>query len=237
MKTFFGLALAGAAAALKGDSAFMEFSAQFGKSVGTVEEFNFRKELFTATHEFIEEHNAGDHSYTLGHNHMSDWTEEEYAKVRGYRSDLKAAHHVETPEPLLLDVEAGVPDAVDWRDHKMVTPVKDQGSCGSCWSFSTTGCLEGAHALKSGNLLSFSEQQLVDCDPKDDGCNGGLQEDAFKYLEKHYAYLEKDYPYKGRDMKCKYDESAAKKSSGVKVASWKAVKTNNATQMKAAAAV
>merc|ERR1712167_499748 len=132
--------------------------------VGTVEEYNFRKELFTATHEFIEEHNAGDHSFKLGHNKMSDWTEDEYAKIRGYRSDLKAVNHIETPEPLMLEV-GDIPDAVDHRDHGLVTPVKDQGSCGSCWTFSTTGCLEGAHALATKTLLSFSEQQLVDCDP------------------------------------------------------------------------
>jgi len=216
----------------------MDFIAQYGKMFGTIEEYNFRKEIFAATHDLIEAHNAGDQSYELGHNHMSDWTEAEYARVKGYRSDLKAINHVETPEPVLLDFDLeALPKSVDWRDHKAVTPVKDQGSCGSCWSFSTTGCLEGAHAIKSGKLLSFSEQQLVDCDPRNAGCDGGLQEDAFKYLEKHYAYLESDYPYKGRDKKCQYDDKAAKKSSGVKVDTWKAITPNNAAQMKKAAAV
>jgi cathepsin L len=205
--------------------------------MGTIEEFNFRKEIFAATHKLIEEHNAGDHSYTLGHNRMSDWTETEYSKVLGYRNDLKTLNHVETPEPALLEDLESIPTAIDWRDHKAVTPVKDQGSCGSCWAFSTTGCLEGAHAIKSGHLISFSEQQLVDCDPRNAGCDGGLQEDAFKYLQRHYIYQESDYSYKGRDARCKYDDTAAKNSSGVKVDTWKAITPNNVAQMKKAASV
>lgn len=157
MKSTLALTLAYAASAIDTDGLFMDFIAQHGRMVGTIEEYNFRKEIFAATHELIEAHNAGDHSYELGHNHMSDWTESEYSRIRGYRSDFKALNHVETPEPIMLGV-ASIPTSVDWRDHKAVTPVKDQGSCGSCWSFSTTGCLEGAHAIKSGKLLSFSEQ-------------------------------------------------------------------------------
>lgn len=187
MKNFFALALAGAVAAVDIEEHFMEHLAKYGRMVGTVEEYNFRKNLFEATHRLIEEHNATDSSFKLGHNRMSDWTEGEYQRIRGYRAGI--IEDEEKAPPVLQNVTS-IPSSYDWRDHNAVTPVKDQGNCGSCWSFSTTGALEGAHSLKSGTLLSFSEQQLVDCSTRNSGCNGGLQSLAYKYLEKHYAYLE-----------------------------------------------
>ena len=145
-------------------------------------------------HRLIKEHNATEANFTLGHNQFSDWHATEYKAILGYRRGESDVRNVK-----VFDDSANA-DSVNWVEAGAVTPVKDQGSCGSCWAFSSTGSLEGAHFVASGELLSFSEQQLVDCATRrygNLGCNGGLQDNAYKYFEKtgDSAMLESAYPY------------------------------------------
>lgn len=91
-------------------------------------------------------------------------------------------------------VEPAVPSSVNWVEKGAVTTVKNQGNCGSCWAFSTTGSLEGAYFLKNNKLVSFSEEELVQCDKKDDGCGGGNMDTAFAWIKKNKGLCsEQDY--------------------------------------------
>lgn len=154
----------------------------------------------------------GIHTYRLGINSFADWTAEEFKKTMLGTSIRFSGHYESVGRFMRLPSHVKIPDSVDWREKGAVTPVKNQGQCGSCWAFSTTGSLEGQHFLATGELLSLSEQQLVDCSKKynNEGCNGGLMDNAFKYIKENGGLMsEEAYPYKGKEGKCHFDPKKA----------------------------
>ncbi|VDL17400.1 unnamed protein product [Hymenolepis diminuta] len=138
-------------------------------------------------------------SFSMAINRFTAMSEEDYHKMLGYRPDLNDANRsIPHHSYRKLARYSPLPDFVDWRLRGRVTPVKDQGHCGSCWAFSAVGAIEGQYQRSSGKLVSLSEQQLVDCsfDFGNEGCNGGLMDNAFKYVKQVGGVdTEEEYPY------------------------------------------
>ena len=182
-------------------------------------EFVQRLQIFADNHDLIEAHNEMKMSYTLGHNKFSHMTLQEfhdYLHLGGTRpGNLRRS--ASGPEHKAPEDVSSLPTTVDWVSAGAVTEVKNQGSCGSCWSFSATGALEGAYFLKTGTLNSYSEQELVSCDNVDHGCNGGWMDDAFTWVKNNGGLCtEQDYPYtsgNGKTAAC--DKSSCTNVAGV----------------------
>jgi C1A family cysteine protease len=181
---------------------------EHNKVYATVEEYTSRFNAFKENYLDIEDfylNNEGA-TYRVGINKFSDMTFQEfrmkYLNLRITGSNLIGSD-VEIPEV------ADLPASLDWRAKGAVTPVKDQGHCGSCWAFSTIGGIESAYQIKTGKLLTLSEQQLVDCDEYEGDCQqGGRVETALQYIkETGGVELSKDYTYRGDDGQCRFDKS------------------------------
>ena len=134
---------------------YMNYLAQFGKNLNSIDEFDARLQIFKATDLDIAMINEHQDSWVAGHNQFSDWTNEEYKSMLGLK---KHEYQNDIMTPTMIFDESDIANSVNWVDAGAVTPVKNQGACGSCWAFSTTGSLEGAHKIATGELLSFSEQ-------------------------------------------------------------------------------
>jgi len=183
---------------------FSKFVSQFDKKYSH-DSFFYRYNVFKTNFDFIHNHNTHKKAkYTLGINAFADLTFDEFhATHTGYnkinRSYIRSKN-------VIHNHRVGDTSPVDWRLHNAVTPIKDQGQCGSCWSFSATGSMEGAWAIENSQLISLSEQQLMDCSKAqgNDGCNGGLMDYAFEYVIANGGITtEAKYPYTAKDGKCK----------------------------------
>ncbi|PSN53202.1 Cathepsin L [Blattella germanica] len=167
------------------------FKLQHGKKYASDIEDKFRMKIFMENKHKIAKHNAdfenGIHKFKIELNSFGDMTLKE-PKVKG-----------EVGATFISPANVELPKQVDWRDKGAVTEVKNQGQCGSCWAFSSTGSLEGQHFRKTGVLTSLSEQNLIDCSQKygNDGCNGGLMDNAFRYIKDNHGI-------DTEDDKCKY---------------------------------
>ena len=182
---------------------FTEWVEFFNIEFNSDEHFHDIYQKWQSNHKFIEEVNGKNLSYVLGHNQFSGMDSQDFRQYLGY-SGIPMERVFNKPE---FEPEVVLSEEVNWVKKGAVTDVKDQGQCGSCWSFSTTGALEGAYFVKYGNLETFSEQQLVDCDSfknggRDMGCNGGLMDHAFTWIEKNGGLCsEADYPYVSGETK------------------------------------
>ena len=129
---------------------FIEHMSNYGLSYGTDEEFQFRLNIFNEKYKKMKEINASQDSFIVGHNQFSTMTDYEYKRLLGNKINKSIT------DPTILPVD-DIPDSIDWRAKGAVTPIKDQGYCGSCWGFATTASVEGHHFIQKGELLSLAE--------------------------------------------------------------------------------
>nr|XP_045613782.1 digestive cysteine proteinase 1-like [Procambarus clarkii] len=180
-----------------------EFKAKYGRRYKNSEEENHRKSVFQRNLQYIVEFSKGNSTHKVAMNEFGDLTNEEFKKkMNGYLpSSSREANTVFSSQTRIL------PSFVDWRTSGYVTPVKNQNPCGACWAFSATGSLEGQQFRKTGQLVSLSEQQLVDCAGgvyQNQGCYSGWMNNAFNYLKATGSDSAASYPYVAVQGTCKF---------------------------------
>ncbi|CAN6898496.1 unnamed protein product [Brassica oleracea var. botrytis] len=210
---------------------YEEWLVKHGKVQNSLTEKDRRFEIFKDNLRFIDDHNGKNLSYRLGLTKFADLTNDEYRSMYvGSRLKRKS-----TRTSLRYEARVGdaLPESVDWRKEGAVAEVKDQGSCGNCWAFSAIGAVEGINKIVTGDLISLSEQELVDCDTSyNEGCNGGLMDYAFEFIMNNGGIdTEEDYPYKGVDGRC---DQTRKNAKVVTIDSYEDVPANSEESLKKA---
>jgi C1A family cysteine protease len=181
---------------------FFNWVQEHNIKIGNGQLFTHFLQNFANNDDIIELHNSQNLSYQLGHNQFSHMDVNEWREAMKLGLGYPAAQ----PADAVHDAAEGytASSSVDWRTKGAVTGVKDQGQCGSCWSFSTTGALEGMYQIHYGSLVSMSEQHFVDCDDNGDhGCNGGWMDNAFEWAKSNGGVCAEDaYPYTAAKGTC-----------------------------------
>ncbi len=219
------------------DSKWEGWKVKYSKTYENSEQEMYRRLIWENAHDFVEKFNTEGHSHTVELNHFADMTNKEFRTVYlGFNNlALLKSNKRSIKRNLFSSNGQDTPSSVDWRNKNVVTAVKNQGQCGSCWAFSTTGSIEGQYAQVTQKLLSFSEQQLVDCSGKEgnDGCNGGLMDFGFKYAEIDGLERESDYRYVAvLEKTCRYNATKAV----VKVISYTDIKEGSSSELISACA-
>jgi len=209
---------------------FTNFQERFSKRYSTIQELETRFAIFRKNFIGILAHNADlSQNFTMGVNQFTDLTPEEFrAQYVGGLKTIVGSYGCKS----FSSSASGAPSSIDWRTKGAVTSVKDQGQCGSCWTFSATGAVEGAWAISKGQLVDLSEQELVDCATGisygSHGCNGGQMEGAFKFIIENGQCSLSSYPYTAKDGSCQ------KCSAVAHISSCSDVKPNDQISLKAA---
>jgi C1A family cysteine protease len=217
---------------------FLTWMTEYGHSFSDAE-YEERLRNFAASEDLIVSHNAEEQAtFKMAHNafsHMT-WPEFKAAKAIGRPMLSSPNRPLDFPKMAKPAVArrklSNLPKSINWLEKGGVTPVKNQGSCGSCWSFSSTGAMEGAYFVRTGELISLSEQMLVDCDTYDSGCGGGLMDYSFHWIQQNGGICaEDDYPYTGTGGVCAAYSCTPVK--GTNVASWVDVESSMEALMEA----
>ncbi|KAK9676875.1 hypothetical protein RND81_11G107000 [Saponaria officinalis] len=199
------------------------------KKYNGVREWEERFGIYQSNVQFIDYVNSQNFSYKLTDNQFADMTNDEFKSMFLGRLTGRPSDNHDPINKTYYDL----PDTIDWQEMGAVTPVQDQGLCGSCWAFAAVAAVEGLQKIKTGDLVSLSVQELVDCDrDENEGCNGGFMEPAYEYITKNGIATEKDYPYKGRNGKC--DEEV--KHHPLEMTGYKTVPTNDEQELQAVVA-
>ncbi|EEB12327.1 predicted protein [Pediculus humanus corporis] len=220
--------------------AFEDFKMTHGKTYNSPLEHAKRLNLFRQNLRFINSHNRAGKSFQLGVNHLADKDDVEIRALRGNRYTPGVEKHGDSfPYPVerIHEMKKDLPESLDWRLNGAVTPVKDQSVCGSCWSFGSTGAIEGAYFLKNHKLVRVSQQALIDCSWGfgNGGCDGGEDSYSFDYILKHGGIPTEDSygPYLGQDGYCHVNKSM----DMVKIKGYVAVPSGDVDALKVAVAV
>jgi cathepsin L len=216
------------------------YKERHGKNYANSDEEFQRRLTWESNLKVIDAHNAlytqGKKSYKLGANKFADMSNEEFrAEILMTRFDATTVPRQHSMGHIGENPMASAPASVDWRTKGYVTPIKDQGQCGSCWSFSATGSMEGQHFKATGKLVSLSEQNLMDCSTSygNMGCNGGLMDQAFQYVIANKGVdTEMSYPYETKDDTCRFKSA----NVGATISSFKDIPQGDETSLTAAIA-